>query len=1556
VIKVALSFVPHGEFEFDILDWGSRLFSPTIIDQLVLPALTDPLYAWDTALFATQGKLRVINKNGTTPQVRFAVASGRIKEGQSSISVALQLDRTVNSTVTVPITITGTATLGVDYTVSFTPVVFAAGETAKTVTFNVMDDPVSEGNEGVTLSIGTPVGAVKATPGAFALTIEDNDKGSAIGETWTLRNPLPSNEDLTDVASSGSVHVAVGSRTSILRSVDGINWTSQNIGLTAEQTLTAIEWTGTQFVAVGTAGHVVTSPDGLAWTIRTVDGGKNLRDLAVQTAGATVKLIAVGDQGSVYMSLNQGLFWQQITTPALTPDLLGVVSATIASVPTFIAVGKAGTVLTSTTGDTWTAVTTGIVSDLNSIAWNNSLAVAVGAAGNIYTSPTGSAWTAVTSGTVNSLLAVSWDGVNFIASGAAGTLRTSTNGSTWAAATIATMSDKLTRSTLTQASGMRLMVGGAGTLLSSANGTSWTERSVGVTANLNGVVYNSAEFFAVGAGATVLHSALGQTWAQVGALPTAADLNDIAAATSGTQMVAVGAAGTVLNSTDGTTWTAPVSGTAQRLNGVIKATTNWVAVGDAGTVLTSPTGATWATISTASATTANLLDVVSNGNMIVAVGEGGTIIYSNDAGATWSAVNSTVTSTLRGVQYDGALFVVAGGDSTPLAALEGIVLISSDGVSWSKQTAGVNAALAGAAHTVVGLTKTRFAVGSGGSVICSANGTSWASKASGTSQDLADLAWNGTTLVSVGAVGTIISSTTENALATGVYFATTAKTDNENVLAGAPILVEVRLSSPPPGKVTVPYTISLGSTATKTTDYTVAGSSLVFDVNKGEFSKIISITVKDDGVVNEGSETVIVTLGTPTGGLPILPGGGTYTLTIVDTDSVPTATLITTAAMVPLGSSFSLDATVTGMNAPLVQWRKAAVAVPGVVGASYTFPAIGLANAGRYSVKATNLSGSAISGDVEIAVVDTADHVLPIKGNATAVITVGAAGNGLSYAWYKGLSELNDIGDYSGTHTAKLSIKTFDNITEEGLYHCVVTRDTVHLDSGNINVVVAATPLITGIADVITALPVGRVGAAYQALTNGFPIPIDTEVHKTPTKYIATGLAKGLAINAATGVISGRPTVDGTFKVMITASNPEGASTWGPLTLVIDPVNTNAMGTYVGLIDRSAAGNSSLGARLDLTTTKDGAFTGKLTIGAVTTAFKGGLLNTATAALPQGTIAVPVKGRPTMLLSFDLNAADNTLVGTLSADAGLTTVPMHGWRNRWSVATAPAIPTATIPVPTNPVRAALYNVVAQKPALEDGNVAIPQGDSFVAITLVAAGTATVKGKAADGSVLLTTAPLGPTGQVLIYQPLYTNTGSVLGEASINDAAGSPAHKVTGNVTWSKAPAAATAKVYSYKAGFAAPIVLTLSGGKYTPATSPNIVMSLPVTPGVNAHLMFDGGGVGSQSVKPSNSITNPNADLHLDTVNKVTLPVPNNTALSLTITAATGAFTGTVTLTDGSTKRKVTYQGLIIPDADQSNPLLGMGYGYFTLSQLPQLTGETITTTPILSGLVEFGN
>ncbi len=97
--------------------------------------------------------------------------------------------------------------------------------------------------------------------------------------------------------------------------------------------------------------------------------------------------------------------------------------------------GDTGTILTSSTGSTWTSQTSGTTNFLASIVWSGSQFVVVGESGTILTSPTGSTWTNRSSGTANFLNDIAWSGNQFVVVGNAGTILTSPDGITWTSQT-----------------------------------------------------------------------------------------------------------------------------------------------------------------------------------------------------------------------------------------------------------------------------------------------------------------------------------------------------------------------------------------------------------------------------------------------------------------------------------------------------------------------------------------------------------------------------------------------------------------------------------------------------------------------------------------------------------------------------------------------------------------------------------------------------------------------------------------------------------------------------------------------------------------------------------------------------------------------------------------------------------------------------------------------------------------------------------------------------------------------------------------------------------------
>ena len=100
---------------------------------------------------------------------------------------------------------------------------------------------------------------------------------------WTVRNPLPTIEDLNGIAFGNGAFVAVGARGTIVSSSNGVIWT--NRGSTTAQDLYSIIFADNRFVAGGSGGAVLTSSDGISWTtsssgtqedIISISYGKNL--------------------------------------------------------------------------------------------------------------------------------------------------------------------------------------------------------------------------------------------------------------------------------------------------------------------------------------------------------------------------------------------------------------------------------------------------------------------------------------------------------------------------------------------------------------------------------------------------------------------------------------------------------------------------------------------------------------------------------------------------------------------------------------------------------------------------------------------------------------------------------------------------------------------------------------------------------------------------------------------------------------------------------------------------------------------------------------------------------------------------------------------------------------------------------------------------------------------------------------------------------------------------------------------------------------------------------
>ena len=265
------------------------------------------------------------------------------------------------------------------------------------------------------------------------------------GSNWTVNAPLGTGR-LNGVSANTAAAVIVGSGGTIFAGAPGAIPTAQtNPGAPAD--LNAVINGGVGFVTVGNAGTVVFSADGATWATKT---SGTVADLYAVTTTGTGAFLAVGAAGTIIASVD-GSTW---TTPTsgTTKNLYGATFG----LGRYVAVGATGTIVTSTDAATWTSVASNTTNDLRAVTLGSfvtttgtgttavttttNLFVALGAAGTLVTSADGLTWTARTPISTSTINASTFSG-QFVAVGTAGKIYTSLDGITWQAQNSGTTSD-----------------------------------------------------------------------------------------------------------------------------------------------------------------------------------------------------------------------------------------------------------------------------------------------------------------------------------------------------------------------------------------------------------------------------------------------------------------------------------------------------------------------------------------------------------------------------------------------------------------------------------------------------------------------------------------------------------------------------------------------------------------------------------------------------------------------------------------------------------------------------------------------------------------------------------------------------------------------------------------------------------------------------------------------------------------------------------------------------------------------------------------------------------
>lgn len=443
----------------------------------------------------------------------------------------------------------------------------------------------------------------------------------------------------------------------------------------------------------------------------------------------------------------------------------------------------------------------------------------------------------------------------------------------------------------------------------------------------------------------------------------------------------------------------------------------------------------------------------------------------------------------------------------------------------------------------------------------------------------------------------------------------------------------------------------------------------------------------------------------------------------------------------------------------------------------------------------------------------------------------------------------------------------------------------------------------------------------------GAALALAVPAENKAASYVAVNLPPGLRLNQKTGEISGTPTKPGTYALKVTPYNAARvAQPAVTFSIKVAALSTGVVGKFSGLVERSTAVNSNLGASVQLTTTGAGLYSGKLLVGTRSYTLKGRLgLEAERPTAANVSVSVPQLG-PNATLDLEFDGETQSFTGALSK--GGTSATVQGWQTPWS---------ATFP------GAARQGAYTYRLSTTDGSETVPQGYGYGTLNVAAkTGLVALTTTLADGTRVTGSAALGKDGEVAVYAS--SAAASLSGALTLS--AGTSAaslNALTGTLSWLKPAAAGTV----YAAGFG-PLDLEAAGG--TPAAVAKGSLLLGLTPVgdpqlPNAALGFAEGGLDfggeSQFSRPVAVKATSSAAKHT-----ATIPTGKPATTMPVLNPATGAFSGTF-LVEGSTpatNRTARFQGQAVTIGGETQ-----GYGFFLL---PTLTGANVATSPKLSGSV----
>ncbi|WP_418263734.1 immunoglobulin domain-containing protein [Flavobacterium faecale] len=358
----------------------------------------------------------------------------------------------------------------------------------------------------------------------------------------------------------------------------------------------------------------------------------------------------------------------------------------------------------------------------------------------------------------------------------------------------------------------------------------------------------------------------------------------------------------------------------------------------------------------------------------------------------------------------------------------------------------------------------------------------------------------------------------------------------------------------------------------------------------GTFSNIvtsgtnpITVSATYTPTITTGSVTLTITTNAPSGGgCPNIPGTATVNVTVNEIVTITSQPTNNQTICSGTSASFSVAATGTGLT---YQWRKGTTNltntgnITGATTATLNLSNVSTSDAGSYNVIVNGASPcSSVTSNNATLVVNQAIAITtqPVStqtvcsGNSVNFSTT-ATGDGLTYQWRKGTTNLTNGGSITGANTNTLTINSVTSVDAATDYNVVVSgiAPCNLLTSNN-------AALIVNDAVAITSQPI-----ASQTACSGNTVNFSVTATGTGLTYQwrkgLTNLSNGGNISGAntnTLTLNNLATTDaGSYNVIISGSSPCSPVTSSNSTLVVNQIV--AINTQPTASQTKCTGNSA---------------------------------------------------------------------------------------------------------------------------------------------------------------------------------------------------------------------------------------------------------------------------------------------------------------------------------------------------------------------------------------------